>query len=86
MSRCPRFATRIDAAGIGQRRLHRRGAGQMGAAEITRSHRTRMSDPRCNEVAGRIQLAGSINPASVAVAVNWMEGNHGATVAVPNAF
>ena len=79
----PAGATRIDAAGKWVTPGFIDGAGQMGLREISAVQNTNEATLRGDEVAASFNVLEGINPASVLIAVNRMEGIT-STVAVPN--
>jgi imidazolonepropionase-like amidohydrolase len=79
----PAGATRIDAAGKWVTPGLIDGAGQMGLREIGAVQNTNEATLRGNEVAAGFNVLEGINPASMLIAVNRIEGVT-TTLAVPN--
>ena len=79
----PAGATRIDAAGKWITPGLIDGAGQMGLREISSIQETNEAALRGNEVAAAFNVLEGINPASMLIAVNRIEGVT-TTLAVPN--
>jgi len=78
----PAGATRIDAAGKWVTPGFIDGAGQMGLREIGAVQNTNESALRGNDVAAAFNVLEGLNPASVLIAVNRIEGIT-STLAVP---
>lgn len=79
----PSGATRIDASGKWVTPGLIDGAGQMGLREISAVQNTNESSLRGNEVAAAFNVLEGINPASMLIGVNRIEGVT-TTLAVPN--
>ncbi|MGH7520672.1 MAG: amidohydrolase family protein [Gemmatimonadales bacterium] len=79
----PSGATRIDASGKWVTPGLIDGAGQMGLREISAVQNTNEASLRGNEVAAAFNVLEGINPASMLIGVNRIEGVT-TTLAVPN--